>query len=176
MIRASIFLLILMISRIGFCQSVEGVYVGLQELCFVDSSGNKDCEWDKSFPGYKWFHLTEIKLTNDSVYMDMSPVAIKGTDTLYSASEGGFYYRRGEFIDNDSVLQLNTSAYWCDYCPTVFLSDTLEEPIKIKTTAYKVDNGFVFDGNLFKKKEGMKSLISESNDYLDDMFYSNPKE
>ncbi len=50
---------------------------------------------DSAKPLYKWYHLSELTFKSDSVYLEQSPIAIYKKDTVFSASDGGFYYYAG---------------------------------------------------------------------------------
>src|SRR5215467_5035147 len=74
---------------------VAGRYVGLVNMTSVDPSR----------PKYKWFRLTHFTVSGDSVWVKQNPVAIYKKDTVWSSSDGGFYYYRGTYSQQgDSIL------------------------------------------------------------------------
>jgi hypothetical protein len=133
--------------------SVE-TYVGLEELgCYTNSKGERECYVDSSIPNYKWFRLSTIRLQKDSVFLDQSPVAIFNSDTIYSASDGGFYYYKGKYEDLKDSLILRLEIDHCDYCPVplrpskAFSSKTL--------TAKRKGQDLLINGYLFTSKTRM---------------------
>ncbi|MCO5239285.1 MAG: hypothetical protein M9904_04460 [Chitinophagaceae bacterium] len=72
---------------------------------------------DPAKPRYKWYHLSELTFKGDSVFLEQSPVAIFKKDTIFSASDGGFYSYRGtlETYKGKTVASLTLTN--CDYCP-----------------------------------------------------------
>lgn len=112
----SILILIFLFSCVD--DSSVKTYVGLEELgCYTNSKGEKECYIDSSIPNYKWFRLSTIRLQKDSVFLDQSPVAIFNSDTIYSVSDGGFYYYKGKYEDLKDSLILRLAIDHCDYCP-----------------------------------------------------------
>jgi hypothetical protein len=95
---------------------LDATYVGLEEMCYTDSTGIKDCYTDPSNPKWKWYHLSFLKLKGDSVFMQQNPIAIHKKDTTFSASDGGFYYYSGTFSSSDTALVINLKEISCDYC------------------------------------------------------------
>jgi len=107
------------LAAMAFAQnSLNGVYVGLEEMCSIDKNGKKDCYIDPGEPWRKWYHLSRLKIKGDSVYMDQSPVHIYKKDTLFSSSDGVFYYYRGTMSKNDTAVIIDLKLYYCDYCAT----------------------------------------------------------
>ena len=95
-----------------------GTYVGLEELgCYTNTKGEKECYIDSSIPYYKWFRLSTIRFRKDSIFLDQSPVAIYKSDTIFSASDGGFFYYKGKYEDLKDSLVLRLVIDHCDYCP-----------------------------------------------------------
>lgn len=70
---------------------------------------------DPAKPQYKWFHLSELTFKGDSVFLEQSPVAIFMKDTIFSASDGGFYSYHGtlETFKGKTVALLTLAD--CDY-------------------------------------------------------------
>lgn len=76
---------------------------------------------DPAKPKYKWYHLSELTIKGDSVFLEQSPVAIFNKDTIFSASDGGFYYYAGtvQLFKGQTVADLTLTT--CDYCPNQFI-------------------------------------------------------
>ncbi|MGB4771929.1 MAG: hypothetical protein WBP58_10740 [Chitinophagaceae bacterium] len=129
-------------------------YIGLEELgCYTNFKGEKECYIDSSIPNYKWFRLSTIRLQKDSVFLDQSPVAIFNSDTIYSVSNGGFYYYKGKYENLNDSLILRLEIDHCDYCPV---------PIKANKafstkilTAKRKGKDLLINGYLFTPKTGM---------------------
>lgn len=145
--------------------SLEGVYVGLEEMCYTDKSGKKDCYTDPAQPKYKWYHLCYIKIKGDSVYMDQSPVAMYKKDTLFSASDGAFYYYRGTMSKKDTTVTIHLKEYYCDYCAvrSQIKPDGTRQVIKReKQYAGRLTaKGILINGYLFRPTAGKPYLNSE---------------
>lgn len=129
-------------------------YVGLEELgCYINSKGKRECYTDSSIPSYKWFRLSTIRFRKDSVFLDQSPVAIFNSDTIFSASSGGFYYYKGRYEDLKDSLILRLEIDHCDYCP-VPLKPSKAFSTKI-LTAKRNGNDLLINGFLFTPKTRM---------------------
>ena len=70
----------------------------------------------KDKPQYRWYYKTKLTFKKDSVYIEKSPISIYKSDTLYSASDGGFYQYKGIWGDKDK-FEINVVETGCDYCP-----------------------------------------------------------
>lgn len=77
------------------------------------------CSTDK--PKYKWYHLSELTFIGDSVYLEQSPIAIFKKDTLFSASDGGFYSYAGKLRKYKGQTFADLTLVSCDYCPNQFI-------------------------------------------------------
>ena len=86
----------------------KGTFVGLEEMRNYA---------DPSNPKYKWYHLSILTFKSDSVFLEQSPVAIYKSDTIFSASDGGFYSYAGTFgqFKGKTIAALDLRS--CDYCP-----------------------------------------------------------
>ena len=102
--------------------SVNGIYKGLEEICWTDSTGRKECFIDPTNSESKWYHLGILKIKGDSAFLDQNPVSINNEDTSYSASDGGFYYYKGTTNIKDSVVSISLEEVLCDYCASVKIS------------------------------------------------------
>lgn len=145
--------------------SLNGLYVGLEEMCYMDSTGKKDCYGDPAKPKWKWYHLGYLKIKGDSVFLDQNPISIYKKDTSFSASDGAFYYYSGTFQKSDTTVLFNLKELFCDYCgvPVKTNTDGTQEVIK-RTKQLKgrsTDKGFIIDGFLYARTTIEESLISE---------------
>lgn len=132
-------------------------------MCYTLKNGKRECYSDPSRPKRKWYHLTYIKIKGDSVFADQSPINIYKNDTLYSASDGAFYYYRGTIDRHDSVALIKMKLIYCDYCaiPAEGNKNAYLFP-STKTYNCKLTNeGLIINGHLFKKTNIKEVLISE---------------
>jgi len=97
---------------------IDSIYIGFQEICWTNDRGKKECfPYYPKRPKRKWYHETIIAFSGDSVFVKQSPVSISKKDTLYSASDGGFYYYIGTVVkNNENVVIINLTETYCDYC------------------------------------------------------------
>src|SRR5688500_15562378 len=66
---------------------------------------------------YKLYHLSEITLKGDSIFLEQSPVAIYNKDTIFSVSDGGFYSYAGTLKEYKGKTVADLTLISCDYCP-----------------------------------------------------------
>jgi hypothetical protein len=146
--------------------SLNGLYAGLEEMCWTDSTGKKDCYIDPARPKRKWYHLGYLKIKGDSAFLDQNPVNIGSKkDTLWSSSDGAFYYYSGTIQKNDTTVLFNLKELFCDYCgiPVKIKPDGTQEVSK-RTKQLKgrlTDKGIVIDGYLYVRTTEKESLTSE---------------
>lgn len=90
----------------------QGTFVGLVPI--------KDFG-DPAKPNYKWYHLSELTFSDDSVCLELTPIAIYKKDTIFSATDGGFYSYAGTIrtLKGSTFVDLNLNS--CDYCPDLFI-------------------------------------------------------
>jgi len=124
---------------------LSGTYTGLQEICTI-KNGKKDCFTDPEYPKYKWYHLSELTFRDSVVSFAQFPVAIDGKDTIYSASDGGFYYYSGKYTENKDIVMIELQLTSCDYC-------TRSHPRKKSLKATRKGNDLLINNFLFTKKE-----------------------
>ena len=145
--------------------SLDGFYTGLEEMCWTDSTGKKDCYGDPADPKWTWYHLGNLKIIGDSVFLDQSPICIYKNDTTFSASDGAFYYYSGTVEKHDTNVLINLTELFCDYCPVHILTEPneTEEVIKRKKLLRGIvhSKGIVINGYLYRKELKKESLISE---------------
>lgn len=104
------------ICKVVSAQAIDSVYVGLLEICWTDKDGVKECFLDPGRPKWKWYHYTVIKFSKDSVFVEQTPVMILKKDTLFSSSDGGFYFYTGSFSKKGTILLIDLVETYCDYC------------------------------------------------------------
>ena len=148
--------------------SFDGVYIGLDEMCWTDSLGHKDCYSDPSRPKYKWYHLTTLKIKGDSVFVDQNPISIFKEDTLHSASDGAFYYYTGIITNKtDSIFTIDLTELFCDYCGELMQKQndgTYKRILRKKQLKVMISSSEILINNYaFKKIDRFKRLISESS-------------
>jgi hypothetical protein len=133
-------------------QPVTGKYTGLEEMwCTINKQGKKTCYKDPEHPKHKWFRLSVISFEGDSVFLDQSPVAIYKTDTIYSASDGGFYYYKGTYKVVKDTLRLNFKLDHCDYCA---LPKNPKPGYGVKNmVATRKEKAFSINGYVFTRSE-----------------------
>ncbi len=85
----------------------DGSYVGLEDMSSISP--------DK--PKIKWYQLTHLTIKGDSVWVNQSPISIYKRDTVWSASDGGFYNYKGKITVNEGQLVIDLKMTHCDYCP-----------------------------------------------------------
>jgi hypothetical protein len=145
--------------------SLNGSYVGLQEHCRTDSFGKKDCYSDPGNPERKWYHYSYLKVKGDSVFLDQSPISIgRKNDTLWSASDGAFYYYHGTISKNDTAAKMDLNLISCDYCaiPTKDNPRAYLFPFRKLLHVKITKAGLLINGYLFTKSNRREKLISES--------------
>lgn len=86
----------------------KGTFVGLEQMKGYS---------DPSNPKHIWYHLSVLTFKGDSVFLEQSPVAIYKTDTIFSASDGGFYSYAGTIEQYEGKPFINLKLKSCDYCP-----------------------------------------------------------
>ena len=146
--------------------SLCGAYAGLEEMCWTDSNGKKKCYIDPATPERKWYHLGYLKIRDDSVFLDQNPIHIgENNDTLWSASDGAFYYYSGICERKDSIVEFNLKELFCDYCPheIKIKPDGTREIIKRtkQLKGYITDKGIIINGYLYARMKNDEDLISE---------------
>ncbi len=147
-------------------QSKDGIYSGLLEMCEIDKNGQKDC-YDSENPDGKWYHLTYLKIQGEMAYLDMNPILINSkNDTLYSASDGGFFYYKGLVNKAKDSLVLDLVEIYCDNCGEIVEKNEKGEWIPVKrkkriTGIYK-DGNLLINGLIFKPEKKDRHMVSEN--------------
>ena len=110
-----------------FAQTPGGIYIGYEEMCRTDSAGVKHCYGDEQAeemseniqpqPKGRWYRCNRLRIAGDSLWLEQYPRLITDAgDTLASASDGGFYNRRGEFFTQNDRLMVRMRIVSCRYC------------------------------------------------------------
>lgn len=123
----------------------ESLYVGYEKIGVLDESN----------PETIWYHQTLIKIKNDKVFIEQIPISIFKKDTLYSESDGGFYYFKGTITENKDEAKISAKEISCDYCATEMKkkSDgTFEKIIREKNYEIKiVSDGLLINNQLYRR-------------------------
>ena len=145
--------------------SLDGIYEGVLPKYWTLENGKEVLWKDDEHPKHFWYSLISIKIKGDSLFWDDSPVSIYKKDTLYSASDGGFHYYRGTFLETDSGLTLNFRELFCDYCGIPRKKDSTGKLALVTREksffAKIVEAGLIINGMLFKKTKKTFKLRSE---------------
>ena len=135
-------------------KNIESLYLGYEKIGMLDEGR----------PENIWYYETFIKFKNDSVFIDQSPISVNKNDTLYSASDGGFYYFKGSKAENLNQIKIFTKEIACDYCPSEMKrnSEGIFEKVDREKNyeAQKASNGLIINSQIFKKIKN-KKLRSE---------------
>ena len=135
-----------------FGQIVDGYYMGMERMCWMDENGKAEY-YD---PPRKWYHLNSLYIQNDSVFLSRVPVTIHKKDTLHSASDGAFYYYFGKLAQTDSGIIARFYKRRCDYCK---MKKTTDTPVyKIE----KTKDGVLMNGLNYGLKEKDKKISDSS--------------
>lgn len=89
-------------------------------MCWKNKKGQIEC-YDSP---RKWYHLNTILIDNDSIFLYKVPVRIDKNDTIYSASDGAFYYYYGVIKQVDTSQIAYLTSHNCDYCGTMIREDS----------------------------------------------------
>lgn len=116
MIRISFTIFTSLLFNFAFAQfKLRGTFAGLEEIRELNQ--RKDTE----HPNHKWYHLSVLTFKGDSVFLKQSPVSVYKTDTIFSASDGGFYYYAGKLRSSQGKIVADLDLTSCDYCPAQFI-------------------------------------------------------
>ena len=135
-------------------QIKNGIYSGLIEMCYFDSLGIKHCYGDYSQDKEKWYHMSYLKIMTDSAYLEMNPVYINSKgDTIYSASDGGFYYYKGNIDYYKDSINIKFKGVFCGYCSFSKITssgDTLKLNEDYKLSGYYKNDNLILNNVYFK--------------------------
>lgn len=107
-----IFFLSFTASSNSYSQVENGLYKGLERMCWTDDKGKVYC-YDAP---RKWYHENLLLVDNDSFFIYKVPVQIVGKKKIYSASDGAFYYYFGKAKKADTGTTVSLTMNNCDYC------------------------------------------------------------
>ena len=124
----------------------QGTFVGVEEISAMNE------RTDLEHPKHKWYHLSVLSFKGDSVFLEQSPVSIYKTDTIFSASDGGFYSYAGIVRKSEDRIIADLELKTCDYCPSQFIRF---DPPKVvhddDTTQLKpIDTGITEQGDIIE--------------------------
>jgi hypothetical protein len=129
---------ILLCSIESFSQNVKNYYVGLERNGI-------------SYENEKIFHKNHLLILNDSIYLYKEPIIITNNDTIFSASDGAFYYFRGKLIEKENQLFVELKLMNCDYC----ILESIDDLNKIYSykTDYLLNDSKLYDKIIFNNVE-----------------------
>jgi hypothetical protein len=120
--KTTLSLFTILLLTLAFGQpKLKGTFIGVEAM--------KDYS-DPSNPKYKWYHLSALTFKGDSVFLEQSPIAIYKMDTIFSASDGGFYSYAGTIGKYEGKPFLDLKLKSCDYCPRKFMKFTPPKIVK----------------------------------------------
>ena len=138
------------VSHSIYGQAVKnGSYVGLEDMHY--SSHEKHIM-------FKWYHLTHVTIANDSVWVDQDPIAIHKHDTIFSASDGAFYYYEGTVSIKGKQITLNLWMTNCDYCGIPEDSARREQFFRRIWSGQTINDGIMIDSSFYSRcnREAMR--------------------
>jgi hypothetical protein len=146
----------------------KGTFVGLEEIKGYSDPTN---------PKHKWYHLSVLTFKGDSVFLEKSPIALYKKDTIYSASDGGFYSYSGiiQFYQGMTIATLTLLK--CDYCPLQIVRFTppkiVADTDSIETKAADTTNGksILSENPYIKFKNLILEKISDNEIRIDKNIY-----
>ncbi len=140
--------------------SLNGSYTGLEYT---------GTQTDPAYPGklFKTYHLGDLKIIGDSAFLDQNPISIYKKDTLYSASDGGFYYYSGTVQRKDTTITIDLKELFCDYCPVPAPRKKPDGTMGVmrrtkQLKGHLTKKGFILNGCLYARNINEKSLLSEN--------------
>jgi len=116
----------------------QGTSVGLEKIKGYSSSEK---------PKYIWYHLSVLTIKGDSVFLEQSPIAIYKNDTIFSASDGGFYSYAGAIFEYEGKTIADLNLKSCDYCPNQFIKFTPPKIVKDEDTTQLSANDTAMTSN-----------------------------
>jgi hypothetical protein len=135
-----------------FSQDFNGYYKGLERMCYENEKGSIEC-YD---PLNKWFFINHLFFDKDSAFLYQSPVIINNVDTVYSVSDGGFYYYAGKVTHEHEKAIVKFTLTNCDYCGWPIIVDTLTNtyiyaPVKKEFQISNVNDSLVINRVHYKR-------------------------
>lgn len=161
---------------------IDGYFIGVEEMCVTDENGKKHCYGETEDGQSKWYRRRAVTIKGGSVHVVDSPIRIIGQDTLYSASDGGFYYYSGTFIQTDSVYIAEVTLYETLYAlPEKVRNPETGEEEEVLTKVWQIKqsgNDLLINGLLYKRsinelqrlKDRVKALRPEKSTVINPKF------
>jgi hypothetical protein len=120
----------------------DGSYSGLEDMHYVSHSKHNVL---------RWYHLTYLTIKDDSVWVSQAPVAIHKHDTIWSASDGAFYYYEGTGTIKGKQITMNLSMTNCDYCGIPEDSARREQFFYRIWSGQMMDDGITIDSSFYRR-------------------------
>jgi hypothetical protein len=124
-------------------KNTDGKYLGLEKMADIEPYA----------PTHKWYHLTHVTITGDSVRVYQNPIYLLKHDTIWGSSDGGFYYFRGKVAINGNQIVLDLLQTKCDYCAVMVDKNGHILPRHKTMTGQITEKGFMINHHLFRKVE-----------------------
>lgn len=99
----------------------------------------------------KWYHLTRLTIKDDTVWVEQDPITIHKRDTIWSSSDGGFYYFEGGITTNGSQITMHLKMTNCDYCGVPIDSVYHEQWSHPTWSGQMTNNGMLINGSLYSR-------------------------
>jgi len=157
------YFIFLIVSTLSFSQRAkEKTYVGYEPIMWNTDKNGNETNTDIKNPKQKWYHKNILKIKKDSVFLDRIPVSKIGNKTLYSESDGGFYYYKGIIIKENNQVKIELTEITCDYCAVEVLENNKEIIIKRKLYGEITNEGITINNVKINETEYLEySLRSE---------------
>ena len=120
----------------------DGSYAGLEDMHYVSR---------EKHIMFKWYHLTHLTIKDDSVWVSQDPVAIHKHDTIWSASDGAFYYYEGTVTIKGKQITMNLRMTNCDYCGIPEDSVRREQFFHRMWCGQMMDDGITIDSSFYSR-------------------------
>jgi hypothetical protein len=121
----------------------DGKYLGLEDMSNIEPY----------IPNRKWYRLTHVRITGDSVSVYQNPIYFRKRDTIWGSSDGGFYYFKGKVTITGNQIVLNLLQIKCDYCGVKVDKNGHVLPRYKTMTGQITEKGFKINKHLFRKVE-----------------------
>ena len=127
----------------AFGQTVKDCsYSGLEDMHYVSHAKHNVL---------RWYHLTYLTIKDDSVWVSQAPVAINKHDTIWSASDGAFYYYEGTVKIKGKQITMNLGMTNCDYCGIPEDSARRDQFFHRIWSGKMMDDGITIDGSFYSR-------------------------
>jgi hypothetical protein len=108
--------LVTFFTQINAQNKIEGMYLGLEKICWSKTKSGKCINKDVTKANAKWYHENVLLFRDDSVFLQQSPITILKGRKSYSASDGGFYSYVGKVTCLNNTFEIKLTELSCDYC------------------------------------------------------------